>query len=87
MSLQSQLANHQKLNTKVTKVEKKKAGGKKIRDDKLLTLKLLLAEKRAAFEQKLVVARDEKKQLSLETKLSVINAHIGKIDELLTEDY
>ncbi len=75
-----------KLNTKVIKATKKKASGKKIKDDKLLTLKQLLAEKRSAYEQKLTTASDEAKQLSLKTKLNVVNAHIGKIDELLAGD-
>jgi hypothetical protein len=75
-----------KLNSKVVQAAKKKAKGKKIEDDKLLVLKQLLADKRSGYEEKLAAASDEAKQLSLKTKLKVVNAHIGKIDELLVED-
>ena len=75
-----------KLNSKVVKAAKKKSKGKKITEDKLLVLKQLLAEKRSVYEEKLTIANDEVKQLSLKTKLKVVNAHIGKIDELLAED-
>jgi len=75
-----------KLDTRVIKAAKKKASGKQVSADKLNTLKQLLGEKKSGYEAKLATAVDEAKQISLKTKLKVVNAHLDKIELMLAED-
>lgn len=75
-----------KLDTRVEKVAKKKAKGKKIEAHKLKTLKQLLGEKKSGYEDKLSSLSDAAKRKSFETKLKVVNAHLKKIEHLLSRD-
>ena len=73
-----------KLDTKVVKAAKKKAKGKKISSDKLRTLKKLINEKKSEYKSKLAATTDKSKRRTLETKLKVVNAHLEKIERLLS---
>ena len=74
-----------KLDTKVVKVEEKKAKGKKIEADKLKVLKRLLKEKKVDYKKKLAASTDKGKQRSFKTKLKVVNAHLDKVVDLIKE--
>ena len=71
-----------KLDTRATKLARKRARGKTIKSSDLDTLIQLLLDKKQRYENKLTETSDPDKKKKLELRLKIVNAHIDKAREL-----